>query len=318
MHPLKCAVIGVGYLGRFHAQKYLQLEHVELVGVCDVAVAEGEAVAAELGVPFYADYRTLLPHVDAVSIVTTTPYHYAIAQACLAQGVHVLIEKPMTETLAEADALIEQARAMQCVLQVGHLERFNAARLALDPYLTDPLFIESQRLAAFKPRGTDVNVILDLMIHDIDLIQSIVKRPIVAIQATGTPVLSAAIDIANARITFDNHCVANVSASRVSFKSERKMRIFQRESYLSIDYQQKQFARFEKGHGELFPGVPNIAQQQFEFEASDALLEEIRAFTQAILTHTKPLVTGQDGREALATALDITAMIHEQLEILHA
>lgn len=313
MSILNCAVIGVGYLGRFHAQKYKMLANANLVAVCDVNAEACELVSRELSVPAYFDYRDLFGKVDAVSIVATTNKHYEIAKACLEQGIHVLIEKPITETVDQANELIALAKQQQLKLQVGHLERFNAARLALDEYLERPLFIESHRLSPFNPRGTDVNVILDLMIHDIDLIQTIVNCPIVSIDAQGAPVLTKSIDIANARITFENHCVANVTASRISFKSERKTRIFQPNSYISIDYQNKQFAVFQKGEGEMFPGIPEITRHQSIFEKGDALLAEIQAFLDCIETNSAPLVTGEEGRDALATAAKITALIDTHL-----
>jgi len=318
MSKIKCAVIGVGYLGRFHAQKYQMLDEATLVAVCDVNAEASEVVSRELQVPAYTNYHDLFGQVDAVSIAATTRSHYAIARECLLQGIHVLLEKPITETVAQAQELIAIAHEQGVKLQVGHLERFNAARLALDPYLHNPLFIDSQRLAPFTPRGADVNVILDLMIHDIDIIQSIVKSRIVSIDAQGAPVLSSAIDIANARITFENHCVANVLASRVSFKTERKTRIFQPTSYISIDYHQKQFAVFEKGDGEMFPGIPNVTHQQSVFEKGDALLDEIKAFVQCIVNDTTPLVTGQDGCDALATAAKISELIDTNLRFRYA
>jgi len=313
MKKIRCAVIGVGYLGRFHAQKYKMLPNVELVGVCDPTTTAREAVALELNVQGFSDYTELFGKVDAVSIAATTNKHYEIAKSCLEQGIHVLIEKPITETVAQAEELILLAKKHQAKLQVGHLERFNSARLALDAYLNKPLFIESERLAPFNPRGTDVNVILDLMIHDIDIIQNMVKSPIVSIEAHGTPVLTKAIDIANARISFANHCVANVTASRISFKTERKTRIFQHDSYISIDYQNKQLAVFKKGNGEMFPGIPDIKSEQKEFEKGDALLEEIKSFLNAIETNSIPQVTGEEGRDALETAERITAQIHHNL-----
>lgn len=317
MSALKCAVIGVGYLGRFHAQKYKMLPNIELVAVCDVNQANSDAVAQELSVDAYYDYRQLFGKVDAVSIAATTNKHYDIAKDCIEQGIHVLIEKPITETVKQADALISLAEKHNIKLQVGHLERFNSARLALEEYLDKPLFIESQRLAPFNPRGTDVNVILDLMIHDIDIIQAIVKSPITHIDAQGSPILSQAIDIANARITFENQCIANITASRISFKTERKTRIFQPNSYISIDFQNKQFALFKKGEGEMFPGIPDITRHQSIFEKGDALLEEITAFTQCIINKTTPLVTGQEGREALATAEKINSLIARNLITRH-
>ncbi len=313
MKKIKCAVIGVGYLGRFHAQKYQLLDHVELVGVCDVNAALCEAVSKELKVPAFVDYHALFGHVDAVSIAATTKQHFAIAKECLKHGIHVLIEKPITETVAQAEELIALAAMNQVKLQVGHMERFNSARLALEAHLNKPLFIESHRLAPYNPRGADVNVILDLMIHDIDIIQTIVHSPIKHIDAQGAPILSKSIDIANARITFENHCVANVTASRISFKTERKTRIFQADTYISIDYHEKQFAVFQKGEGEMFPGIPEITRHQSVFEKGDALLEEIKSFVQCIEQNTVPLVTGEEGCAALATAARITALIDTNL-----
>lgn len=313
MSTLKCAVIGVGYLGRFHAQKYQMLPEVNLIGVCDVNKQNSHAVAEELGVAAFQHYQELFDKVDAVSIAATTNQHYAIAKECIARGIHVLIEKPITETVAQADELIALAKKHQVKLQVGHLERFNSARLALEDYLDQPLFIESQRLAPFNPRGTDVNVILDLMIHDIDIIETMVRSPIVHIDAQGSPILSKAVDIANARITFENGCIANITASRISFKTERKTRIFQPNSYISIDFHNKQFAVFKKGQGEMFPGIPDIVQEQAAFEKSDALFEEIKAFVTAIQNNTTPLVTGEEGRNALATAEQINQLIARNL-----
>lgn len=315
MSYLKCAVIGVGYLGRFHAQKYQSLPNVELIAVCDTNKAQCDAVAEELGVAACYDYQELFGKVDAVSIAATTNQHFTIAQNCISAGIHVLIEKPITETVEQADKLITLAKIHGVKLQVGHLERFNSARLALDDYLDRPLFIESSRLAPFNPRGTDVNVILDLMIHDIDIIQTLVKSPIAHIDAQGSPILSRGVDIASARIRFENHCVANITASRISFKSERKTRIFQPHSYISIDFQNKQFAVFKKGQGEMFPGIPDIVRHESVFEKSDALLEEIKAFVYCVLSNTKPLVTGEEGREALATAEKINALVAENLEL---
>lgn len=318
MNPIKCAVIGVGYLGRFHAQKLQSLENVQLVAVCDVDANVCEAASEAFQVPSYQDYRSLVGQVDAVCIAATTSAHYEIAKHCLSAGIHVLVEKPMTETTAQARELVELAKKHAVKLQVGHLERFNAARLALDEYLEKPLFIESTRLAPFNPRGADVNVVLDLMIHDIDIIQTLVNAPIRTIDAQGAPILSPSIDIANARITFDNDCIANVTASRVSFKSERKTRIFQKNSYISIDYQQKQLAVFTKGTGEMFPGIPNVERHQCVFEDKDALFEEIKAFIACIMDDSAPLVTGEEGYAALITANQISELIHQNLAKQHA
>ena len=314
---LKCAVIGVGYLGRFHAQKYHLLPNADLIAVCDVNQSICDTVAKELVVSPCYDYRRLFGKVQAVSIAATTNKHYEIAKECLENGVHVLIEKPITETVEQADQLIALARKNRVKLQVGHLERFNSARLAVEPYLDNPLFIESHRVAPFNPRGTDVNVILDLMIHDIDIIQNIVKSPIAHIEAYGMPVLTKLIDVANARLTFENRCVANVTASRVSSKTQRKMRIFQKNSYLSLDYHEKKLALFKKTASEVFAEGANMVKEELIFQSQDALLEEIKAFIEAIEKNTEPLVSGLEGRNALSTASKITSLIEANLNLDH-
>lgn len=305
MKKLRTAVVGVGYLGQFHAEKYAQLTNAELVAVVDSDRQRADELAAKLGTRGVADYRQILDEVDAVSIVVPTQYHFEVARAFLERGVHVLLEKPITTTLAEADELIRIARERGAVFQVGHLERFNPVVIALDGLLTKPGFIESIRIAPFKPRGTDVNVVLDLMIHDIDIIQNMVKSPIKQINSIGTPVFTDEEDIANARILFANGCVANVTASRISLKSERRMRIFQADSYISVDFQNKKLAQFRKGEGEMFPGVPNVKMEEKSFEPGDALKSEIESFLDAIVTGRPPVVTGEDGRRALETALMI-------------
>jgi len=314
MSTLRVAVIGVGYLGRFHAQKYAQIPSVELVAVCDANWETAQRVGAELKVPAVRDYHELIGKVDAVTVATTTSQHYAVTKTLLENMIHVLVEKPITETVEQANELIRLAKQHHLILQVGHLERFNAARLAVDPYLSNPRFIESTRLAPFNPRGTDVNVILDLMIHDIDLIQSMVLSPIVHIDAQGTPVLTSNIDIANVRLHFANGCVATITASRISFKKERKMRIFQPNLYVSIDFQESEFAVFRKGDGEMFPGIPNIQSDSEKFASNDAILLETQAFLESIRTGKPPLVSGEAGALALETAIRITQLISQQME----
>jgi predicted dehydrogenase len=306
---IRAAVIGVGYLGRFHAQKYAGLPNSELVGIADPSAAARDAVGAELKVPAHADYRQLLGKVDAVSIVTPTPHHFEVAKAFLESGANVLVEKPMTVTTAEAEALIDIARRGRRILQVGHLERFNAAVLAVQPTLTVPRFIESARLAPFKLRGTEVDVVLDLMIHDIDLILSIVRSPVVSVDAIGTSVFSNEIDIANARLRFANGCVANATASRVSMKTERKLRLFQDDAYLSLDLQQKILTIIRKGNGMGADGMPQVAIEETTYEQGDALKSEIEAFLSAIATGLAPPVTGEDGLLALSTAVSIAEQV---------
>lgn len=302
---IRSAVIGVGYLGHFHAEKYAELANAELVAVVDLDRERAEAVAGKTGARSFTDYREILDQVDAVSIVVPTQAHYEVAKAFLEKGVHVLLEKPITTTLAEADELIRIAATQKVVFQVGHLERFNPVVRALDGIVRQPGFIESIRIAPFKPRGTDVNVVLDLMIHDIDIIQNIVGSKVEQINSIGTPVFTDEEDIANARIRFANGCVANVTASRISLKSERKMRIFQPDAYISVDFQNKTFAVFRKGDGEMFPGIPNITKEEKCFEQGDALKSEIEAFLDAVINGKPPVVSGEDGRYALETALKI-------------
>lgn len=305
MSRLRTAVIGVGYLGNFHAQKYAALEEAELIGVVDSDPARGAEVAAACNCQTFSDYRDLLGRVDAVSVVVPTQYHHQVAKEFLAAGVHVLIEKPITVTIEQADELIALADVGKLVFQVGHLERFNPVLMAVEEVLVEPLFVESVRIAPFKPRGTDVNVVLDLMIHDIEIIQHLVKSPVARIDAIGAPVFTGEEDIANARIAFENGCVANVTASRISLKSERKMRIFQRDAYLTLDFQNKKVLVAKRGEGELFPGVPNVQVQERELGQSDPLLSEISSFLEAIRDGKQPQVSGRDGRMALETALKI-------------
>ena len=306
---MRTAVVGAGYLGRFHAQKYASLPDSTLIGVADTKGAARDAVAAELKTRSIADYRELLGKVDAVSIVTPTPSHHEIAKAFLEAGAHVLLEKPMTVTAAEALELIEIARQRKLVLQVGHLERFNAAVQALQPILGVPRFIESARLAPFKVRGTEVDVVLDLMIHDIDLILSIVRSPVVDVDAIGSSVFSKEIDIANARLRFANGCVANATASRVSLKTERKLRMFQDDAYVSVDLHQKVLTVIRKGAGLGADGMPQVSIQENNFEQGDALKAEIEAFLQAVGSGTEPPVTGEDGLAARRAAISITEQV---------
>jgi predicted dehydrogenase len=305
MKKLRTAVIGVGYLGQFHAEKYAQLPGSELFAVVDTDRERAEEIAARLGTRGFADYREIFDSVDAVSIVVPTRFHFDVARSFLERGIHVLLEKPITTTLDEADELIRIARERRAVLQVGHLERFNPVVVAMTSHLTKPGFIESVRIAPFKPRGTDVNVVLDLMIHDIDIIQHVVKSPVKQINSIGAPVFTSEADIANARILFENGCVANVTASRISLKSERRMGIFQPDSYISVDFQNKKLAVYRKGEGEAQPGVPAIKVDEQIFEQGDALKSEIESFLDAIATGKTPVVSGEDGRLALETALKI-------------
>lgn len=308
---VRVAVVGVGYLGQYHAEKYASLPDVELVAVCDIDGRRSQEIAERQQTQALTDYQSLVGKVDAVSIAVPTQYHYEVAAFFIKHGVHVLVEKPITVSLEEADELIALAQKHQVKLQVGHLERFNNAIKALKPQLNYPRFIESIRIAPFKPRSLDVNVVLDLMIHDIDLIQSFVNSDITNIAANGASVLSTHIDIANARIEFNNGAVANVTASRVSLKSSRLLRIFQPDCYISLDLEQKRLAVHKKGLAEMLPGIPQIINEEHTFEKGDALLEQIMAFIDAIRHDHEPLVTGLDGKKALATAIQITDIMRD-------
>lgn len=309
MKALSCAVIGTGYLGRFHAEKYAALDDCELVAVVDSNPEAARSVAEKNQTRALTDYHDLLGKVDAVSIVVPTSLHFAVARDFLAAGAHVLVEKPITVTIEEADELISLARDRQRCLMVGHLERFNAALLGLDLVHEKPLFIESHRLAPFNPRANDVSVVLDLMIHDIDIILDIVDSEVERIDAKGVTVLTADTDIANARLTFRNGCVANVTASRASLKVERKMRMFMPNRYLSVDFQNRVLAQHRKGEREMFPGVPEIISEESVYESGDALMAEIRHFVGCIREGREPLVSGLAGRRALATAIEITRLL---------
>lgn len=308
-NPMRTAVIGVGYLGRFHAQKYAQLPDAQLVAVVDANADAARRVGAELDVEACTDALQVLDRVDAVSIAVPTPLHFEIGRAALERGVHVLMEKPIATTVAEARALVDLARDRNCVLQVGHLERFNPAVVAAANRLNTPRFVESHRLAPFKQRGTDVSVVLDLMIHDIDLIQELVRQPIESIDAVGATVFSGETDIVNARIRFRGGCVANTTASRISLKQERKIRIFQDDAYLSIDMQQKVLTVIRKKDAAPVESPAQVSIEEESFDQGDALLAEIEAFLRAIREGTEPLVTGEDGLRALETAMHITRLV---------
>jgi len=308
---LRTAVIGVGYLGKFHAQKFAEIPGADLVAVVDIDSQARERVAKELGVDAVGDYRKLIGAVDAVSVVVPTPAHFEIAQAFLDSGTHVLVEKPITETVEQAARLIEIAKQRSAVLQVGHLERFNPAVRALEPLLHKPRFVESVRIAPYNERGTDVDVVLDLMIHDIDLIQFIAGSPIDRVEAVGAAVITDKPDVANARIRFESGCIANVTASRTSLKVERKIRIFQEACYFSADLHQKAVSVYRKSESTIEPLSLPISIEQLECDDDDALRLEIEAFLNAVRDGTPPVVSGEDGLQALKTAMDIIAQVDE-------
>jgi predicted dehydrogenase len=305
---LRTAVVGVGYLGRFHAQKHRALDNVELAAVCDRDLGRARAVAAEVQTSAVADYRELVGKVDAVTIAATTAEHFNVARFFLEHGVHCLVEKPLTRTSAEAAVLTKLAARHKLKLQVGHVERFNPALLAARETLTTVRFIECHRLAPFKGRGADVNVILDVMIHDLDVILSLVDSKPTAASAVGIPVLMDDIDIANARIEFANGAVANVTASRVSTTPQRRFRVFQPNQYVSIDFGNGEVRRVTK-QGDWREGGAPLREETWNLEKGDALLAETKAFVDAIVNDTPPVVSGDDALACLELAEMIGADI---------
>lgn len=326
MHKLDVGVIGVGHLGVLHGKMYSQLSNANLVGVFDTDGEKARRVAAEIGTKSFATIDDLIDGCDAVSIVTTTVAHHDAATKALENGVHTFIEKPITETIEQAQSLVTLAESKHLKIQVGHIERFNPAILALESYNLKPLFIESHRLAQFNPRGSDVAVVLDLMIHDIDLILSLVRSPVASIDANGVAVVSDTVDIANARIKFQNGCVANVTASRISQQKMRKMRLFQQDAYISIDFAQglaEVFRLIDEGDknakptmllGKIDQGTKrrDIVYEQPEVKEVNALKHELGLFVHSILNDTEPPVNGRDGMQALEVAREILQRIDSQ------
>ena len=305
---LRAAVVGVGYLGRFHAEKYAANPRAELVAVVDVDAGRAREVAAALGAEALVDHRALAGRVDCASIAVPTQQHFEVARDLLEAGIDVLVEKPVTTTVEEAKALVELAVRGARVFQVGHLERFNPAVLALEGLVTQPRFIECHRLAPFSERGTDVDVVLDLMIHDLDVILSMVPSALRSVEAVGVPVLTGSVDIANARLRFANGCIANITASRVSMKRERKLRIFQADAYLAVDYGERRVLicrREPDGDGQAA-----LTLEDREVPEGDALEAEIDAFLRAVRAREAPAVTGWDGLRAL----EVAHIIRESLE----
>ncbi len=315
---IRVGVFGVGYLGRFHAQKYALMEDTELVGVVDTDRERARQVATEVSTRAFDDPCELIKRIDAASVVVPTVHHFEITRVLLDQGIHCLVEKPITTTLEQADALIALARDRDVVLQVGHLERFNPPVEVLYQEVTTPLFVEAHRLSPFKPRATDVDVVLDLMIHDIDIMLSLVKSPLKELRASGVPVLTQKVDIANARLIFQNGCTANLTASRISLNSMRRIRIFQPGAYLSADCAERTSLVVKKRQ-DLVNGPDPMAAIQPRLQhhgEKDILLEEIKSFARAVQGLEKPRVNGEAGREALRVALEINTRINSQLNAL--
>lgn len=313
MRKVRVGVVGVGYLGQYHAEKYASMEEVDLVGVADIDKKRAHEIAEKYGTKAYTDYKDLIGKVEAVSVVVPTTLHCSVAGDYLKQGIDVLIEKPMTCTTTEADQLIRLARAKGLILQVGHLERFNPAIMALNDYVENPLFIESHRLTTFRGRGIDVDVVLDLMIHDIDIVLGIVKTDLKSIHAAGVPVITPNTDIANVRLQFKNGCTANLTVSRISAKNMRKIRIFQPKAYLSVDYASRELTVIKKSSEKGIHGFPGIEAEVFSFSDGDSLIAELRAFISSVRTRKAPVVSGEEGRKALSIALKIVRQINNNI-----
>ena len=316
---IKAAVVGVGYLGSFHAEKYSRAETAELVTVVDVDEAKARGVAERLGTKFSKNYRDLpAMGVQCASVAADTNAHFEIASWLLCNGVDVLVEKPMATTSKEARELIRLAEENKRVLQVGHLERFNPAFRAMEKLLTRPRFFEVRRISPFAGRGHDVDVVLDLMIHDIDIVSHLVGRPLARVDAIGVPVLTTNDDIANARLTFEGGAIANFTASRVSFKSERSMRIFQPNVYIFLDYGNKKLKMYTKGTAPTAGVLPQISISEHDVEERDALADQITHFLGCVLTRAKPVVSGEDGLRALEMADRIRIAFAESAKLFEA
>ena len=311
MKKLRVGVIGTGHLGAFHARTYSLLEKkcgLSFAGVCDIQKKRAEEVAKKYNTSYFEDYHDILDKVDAVSIVVPTSLHHTVARDFIEKGIHVLIEKPMTKTLEEADELIRLANEKDVILQVGHIERFNSAVRAIEPFLKKPKFIECQRLGSIKKKNRiqDVGVVLDMMIHDIDIILGLVNSKVKDIEAVGFSTVSAHEDIANVRLTFQNNTIADITASRVTKEETRKLRIFQEESYILLDYMHHEsflFQRSDKG----------LEKTKIRIRKKDALKVELKSFIDCARNKKKPLVSGIEGRQALSVALDILDKINQKV-----
>lgn len=301
---IRAAVIGAGYLGRFHALKYASIPEVELVAVIDINRERAEAVAREANCRALCHYREVLRGIDCASLAVPTPLHYSIAEELLSAGIDVLVEKPLTVTAEEGRKLVELAARYGRILQVGHLERFNPALQAVREILNEPRFVECHRLGPFVERGTDVDVVLDLMIHDLDVLLSLVPSEVVHIEAVGVPVLTPHIDLANARLRFANGCIATLTASRVALKRERKLRLFQADTYVSLDYGERHIRIMRRL---VEHGVPRIDVEEMDLGDGDPLYAEIDHFLSCVRTRRQPLV---DGATALR-ALDVAEQIRQ-------
>ena len=312
---IRVAIVGAGYFGRFHADHYSRNPRAKLIAVVDTSAERARAVAAEFGAEPLSDYREIIGKVDAVSVAVQSPLHYDIVHVFAGAGMYILVEKPITDSVSSATALADLAEQRKLVLQVGHIERFSSAYKTLAKVIVDPLYFESYRIAPWKNRGVEVDVILDLMIHDIDMIIGLVASPVVKVDAVGTPVLGQRIDVANARLTFASGCVANVTASRVAYKTERKLRVFARNHYLSCDLGEGRIQGYRLRGDPMTEGLAAIAMETYEIPKEDSLGNEIEAFLDCIATGNKPLVDGRAGCDALRVAKMINESIQEHLNV---
>lgn len=309
MDKLRVAVIGTGYLGRFHAQKFAAMPDVDLVGVVDTDPSQAGKVAAEVNTRPFSNIDDIIEDVDVASIAVPTPAHHFVAKCFLENGKDVFIEKPITTRIEEADELIQLAEDKNLLIQVGHLERFNPAVVALDGRIKSPRFIESHRLSTFKARGTDVSVVLDLMIHDIDIISSLVCSEVKSVHAAGISIISDHIDLANARLEFANGAVANVTASRVSIENQRKIRLFQKDAYISVDFANHEITIVHPDKTQSQGIIPGMGIDQICFTKGDALDDELKSFIDSVKLRKSPVVTAKMGRDALKIALTIMEQI---------
>ncbi len=326
MEKLKIGIIGTGYLGKLHSKLLRNHENAEFVGVYDANAEKAKSVAEEFGLKAFENDNSLISLCDAIILVTPTSTHFDVAKKIIEAGKHVFIEKPITAEIKEAEELVELAREKNVKIQVGHIERFNSALLALEKYELEPMFIQTDRLAQFNPRGTDVAVVLDLMIHDIDIILSLIKSKVTQINASGVAVVSDTLDIANARLEFENGAVANVTASRISLKKMRKMRMFQRDGYYSLDFTngvaevyrlldpneekpEDLIALGELGENE---NRKNVVYEQPKVAQVNAMEYEQQLFIDAVLNDKRPVVNGEDGLRALRVAEQIVEQINER------
>ncbi|OGS44331.1 MAG: UDP-N-acetyl-D-glucosamine dehydrogenase [Elusimicrobia bacterium RIFOXYD2_FULL_34_15] len=301
---MKIGVIGVGSLGQHHARIYSQIQGVEFFGVCDADEKQSRKIAKNLGTQSFTDYKELIGKVDAVSIVVPTPLHYTVAKDFLSEGIHCLVEKPITDNVSHAEELLKIANEKNLVLQIGHIERFNTAVIEAQKYIKEPKFIEAQRLGPYNPRSAHIGVVMDLMIHDIDIILTLVNSKIVQMDVIGAKVLSKNEDIANVRLKFENGCVANISASRVSIDKFRKIRIFQDDTYISLDYADQKLKIYKK-KSEVVTSMSDIVIIKPKLKTEEPLKKELEHFVNCVKTGKTPLVTGEHGRDALEVVIEI-------------